>query len=97
MTKAAFLANWYIGPLKGAGHRQDPKSENPAHGWHWVQETDEGWECVPLVPSKARHFQTPQQAIDHARAHGFEIYDHPELNTKFAIIPQGASPPANGD
>jgi hypothetical protein len=87
MRKAAFLANWYIGPLKGAGHRQHPKSDNLTHGWHWIQETDQGWECVPLVPGKAQHFQTPQQAIDHATSHGFEIYDHPELNTKFAIVP----------
>ena len=97
MKRVAFLANWYIGPLKGAGHGQGRQSDKRAHGWHWIREAEKGWECVPLVPGKAQHFQTPQEAIEHATTNGFEIYDHPEFNTKFVLIPLKASQPANGD
>ena len=87
MKKPAFLGNWYIGPLKGVGHSQRRKSDNPVHGWHWIREAEKGWECVALVPGKVQHFQTPQEAMDHATSHGFEIYDYPEFNTKFVLIP----------
>ena len=47
MNRAAVLASWYNGPFKRQGHGQQPKSGNPAHRWHWLQKTDQGWESIP--------------------------------------------------
>jgi hypothetical protein len=88
MNRAAVLASWYNGPFKRQGHGQQPKSGNPAHRWHWLQKTDQGWESIPLVAGKAQHFETAEQAIHHAKSHGFEVYDDaPEFKDTFAIIP----------
>lgn len=95
MQKAAFLANWYIGPLKGVRHSQDPKNEDLAHGWHWREKRGLGMHTPGTRQGPA--LSNPQQAIDHAKRHGFEIYDRPEFNTKFAVIPKKASPPPNGN
>jgi hypothetical protein len=41
-----------------------------------------------LVAGKAQHFETAEQAIHHAKSHGFEVYDDaPEFKDTFAIIP----------
>src|SRR6267378_5151429 len=82
------VANWYNGPFRRQGHGQQPKSGNPAHRWHWLQKTDQGWESRPLVAGNAQHFETAQQAIHHAKSHGFEVYDDPpDFKDTFAIIP----------
>ena len=81
MNAMFFLSNFYDGPLKGQGHGEGPK-----HPWHWLKDTDHGWESMPLVAGKAQHFEVAPQAIRHARDHGFEVhYNHPEFKTTFAI------------
>ncbi len=97
VQKAAFLANRYIGPWKLVGHSQDLTSDNLAHGWHWIQDTNEGWSAYPLVPGKAQHCSDPSASARPCQIHGFEIYEHPEFNTKFAVIAQKASPPPDGN
>ena len=86
MNTVFFLSNYYDGPLKGQGHGQGAKPGNPGHPWHWLKETDQGWESIPLVACKPQHFEIAPQAIRHARDHGYEVhYNHPEFNTTFAI------------
>jgi hypothetical protein len=80
------LANWYDGPRRRKGHSEPSKLGNPAHGWHWLRETDQGCESIALVPGKAQHFEIPQQAIHHARTHGFDVYaDPPKFENTFAV------------
>jgi len=86
MNAVFFLSNYYDGPLKGQGHGQGAEPGNPVHPWHWLKETDQGWESMPLVTGKAEHFEIAPQAIRHARDHGFEVhYNHPEFRTAFAV------------
>jgi hypothetical protein len=81
MNAVFFLSNFYDGPLKGQGHGEGAK-----HPWHWLKETDLGWESMPLVTGKAEHFEIAPQAIRHARDHGFEVhYNHAEFKTAFAV------------
>ena len=49
MNAVFFLSNYYDGPLKGQGHGQGAEPGNPVHPWHWLKETDQGWESMPLV------------------------------------------------
>jgi hypothetical protein len=84
MKAVFFLSNFYAGPLEGQGL----KPGEPGHPWHWLKETDQGWESIPLVAGKPQHFEIAPQAIKHARDHGFEVhYNHPEFKTSFAIKP----------
>ena len=87
MDSVVYLANWYDGPLMRKGHGQViSKPGNPAHGWHWLQKTEQGWESIALVAGEAEHFEVAPQAIRHARDHGFEVhYNHPEFRTTFAV------------
>jgi hypothetical protein len=48
MNAVFFLANFYTGPLQGQGHGQQPQSGGLGHPWHWLQETDHGWESHTL-------------------------------------------------
>jgi hypothetical protein len=87
MTSIVYLSNCCDGPFKGQGHGQQPKSGDPAHGWHWLQNTDQSLESIPLVAGKAQHFETPQQAINHARDYGFEVHADPKFKATLAVIP----------
>jgi hypothetical protein len=88
MNAVCFLSNFYTGPLKGQGHGQQPQSGERGYPWHWLKETDHGWESIPLVAGKPQHFEIAPQAIRHARDHGFEVhYNHPEFKTTFAVKP----------
>jgi hypothetical protein len=74
MKAVFFLSNFYGGPLEGQGLKPD----DPGHPLHWLRETDQGWESIPLVAGKPQHFEIAPQAIKHARDHGFEVhYNHP--------------------
>ena len=88
MNAVFFLANFFTGPLQGQGQGQQPKSGDLGRPWHWLKETDHGWESTPLVARNAQHFEIAPQAIKHARDHGFEVhYNHPEFKTTFAVKP----------
>jgi hypothetical protein len=88
MSTVFFLSNYYDGPLEGQGHGQGPKPGNPGHPWHWLKETNQGWESIPLVAGKTQHFEIAPHAVKHARDHGFEVhYNHPEFKTTFAVKP----------
>ena len=87
MQDVIHLGNWYGGPLMRKGHGREPtKPGNPAHGWHWLRKTDRGWESIPLVVGNDQHFETPQQAINCARAHGLQVdADAPKFEYTFAV------------
>jgi hypothetical protein len=91
MSNVVRLANWYRGPLMRNGHgREIAKPGNPAHGWHWVRKTDQGWESTPLAAGGPQHFETAQQAINYAEIRGFEVEaDPPWFEYTFATrLPQ---------
>jgi hypothetical protein len=101
MSNVVRLANLYRGPLMRKGHgREIAKPANPAHGWHWVRKTDQGWESTPLIAGGPQHFETAQQAIDYAEIRGFEVEADPpwfeytfatRLPQRRAAIKRGAS------
>ena len=87
MNAVFFLANFYTGPLQGQGHRQQARSGDLGHPWHWLKETDHGWESTPLVAGKAQHFEIAPQAIRHARDHGFDrIQDYICRKAQSAVV-----------
>jgi len=57
MNAVFFLSNFYDGPLKGQGPGQGAKPGHPVHPWHWLKETDQGWESMPLA--RAREAKGP--------------------------------------
>jgi hypothetical protein len=85
MKGVIHLGNWYAGPLMRQGHGPElTKPGTPTHGWHWLRKTDQGWESVPLV-AEVQHFETPQQAIDCARARGLQVDTDPKFEYTFAL------------
>jgi hypothetical protein len=83
MSEAAFLSNWY---RDRKGHGYGPKPGNPAHPWHWLRKSEDGWESIRVVADGPQHFETAEQAINHATAHGWVVdYDRPKFEHTTAM------------